>query len=236
MDNRNPINEPAPYVDWRKSGLALLILVAEIAIELLAQAFKINLLAQSIILSAAGLLTMVCMMYLYWDILRPAWTAFRTHLWRRLILLLLLSIGIKIVVAIIMLILALASPLKSSPTTTTNIAPIAMNTKALFFALTPFLLAAPFYEEIFYRHVLYYQWRARRGWGVIMLFISSVLFGLAHWSNVGGHALLTVPFMLLGLSFALIYRRQQNIWYNIITHFMYNASTVLLLAVGLLLV
>lgn len=228
-----PTDEPAPRIDWRKTGLAVLIIAAELAVELVISALKLPALTLVMIFSAAAVLTMAAMMALYWDILHPAWRAFRTHLWRRLLLLFLLSWAIKIVVIILTVILALAVKMKV-PATTTNIAPVVTNTKPLILAIIPALLAAPFYEELFFRHVLYYQWRARRGLGIIMMLVSSVVFGLFHWGNVQGIAILTIPFMLIGLTLAIIYRRQQNIWYNITTHFMYNFSTVLITLLALL--
>ncbi|ERL65306.1 CPBP family intramembrane glutamic endopeptidase [Schleiferilactobacillus shenzhenensis] len=227
-----PTDEPAPRIDWRKTGLAVLIIAAELAVELIITVLKLPALTQVIIFSIAAVLTMIAMMALYWDILQPAWRAFRTHLWRRLLLLLLLSLAIKIVVVIFTLVLVLSTHLKTG--TTANIAPLVTNTKPLIIAIVPALLAAPFYEELFFRHVLYYQWRARRGLGIVMMLVSSVIFGFFHWGNVQGVVILTIPFMLIGLTFAVIYRRQQNIWYNITTHFMYNFSTVLVALLALL--
>jgi membrane protease YdiL (CAAX protease family) len=68
----------------------------------------------------------------------------------------------------------------------------------------------------------------------ILLIVSSFLFWVIHLNNFGGNLLLTVPFMVTGVYFALIYYFTKNIWYSISIHFISNFALSVLPTIYLL--
>ncbi|MDR3151145.1 MAG: CPBP family intramembrane metalloprotease [Candidatus Peribacteria bacterium] len=60
------------------------------------------------------------------------------------------------------------------------------------------------------------------------------MFGIVHLNNFGGSLLLTVPFMVTGVYFALIYYFTKNIWYSISIHFISNFALSALPAIFVL--
>lgn len=91
----------------------------------------------------------------------------------------------------------------------------------LIAAATPIL--APLTEEVVFRHVLFYKFKNKLPLRVIMCLFSAFLFGAIHISNFGGELFLTVPYMVVGLVYNLIYYFSKNIWASITVHFMFNA-------------
>lgn len=93
-------------------------------------------------------------------------------------------------------------------------------------SLSPIM--APLTEEMIFRHALFYKFRTNKTLCAIMLIVSAFLFGAVHLGNFGGNLLLTVPYMVVGLVYNLIYFFTKNIWYTISIHFMFNfAQSVL---------
>ena len=101
----------------------------------------------------------------------------------------------------------------------------------LIAAIPPFLAA--FAEEITFRYLLFGKFN-QGSLKIIMFFVSSILFGLAHLANFNGDLLETVPYMVLGAYFALIYFFYDNIWGSIFTHWMFNSMNILLPALILI--
>ncbi|WP_420832604.1 type II CAAX prenyl endopeptidase Rce1 family protein [Weissella diestrammenae] len=62
---------------------------------------------------------------------------------------------------------------------------------------------------------------------ILMVTISSILFGLIHINNFGGSVVATIPYMFVGLYLSLIYLRTNNIWHNIMTYFIFNTSALM---------
>jgi membrane protease YdiL (CAAX protease family) len=88
-------------------------------------------------------------------------------------------------------------------------------------------IAAPFIEEIVFRHLLVYKFRNHRKAVLIgMVLLSSILFGIMHYVNF--NALLpTVPYMIVGAFFCGVYLFFKNIWFSTIIHFLFNAMNAL---------
>ncbi|WP_368251705.1 lysostaphin resistance A-like protein [Enterococcus sp. 2201sp1_2201st1_B8_2201SCRN_220225] len=93
----------------------------------------------------------------------------------------------------------------------------------LITAIPPFLAA--FAEEITFRYLLFGKIN-QRTLKVIMFFVSSALFGLAHLANFNFDVVQTIPYMILGGYFALIYFFYDNIWGSIFTHWMFNSMNI----------
>jgi membrane protease YdiL (CAAX protease family) len=91
----------------------------------------------------------------------------------------------------------------------------------LIASLSP--LAAPFIEELVFRHLLMYKFRNHTRVVLIgAIIISSILFGVMHYVNF--NALLpTVPYMVIGAVFCGIYLFFKNIWFSTIIHLLFNA-------------
>ncbi|KRM27976.1 hypothetical protein LH991_06980 [Schleiferilactobacillus harbinensis] len=129
-----------------------------------------------------GLLVLV--LRTYGAFLKQAWPAFRYHIGRHLALTFAWMIGLKIINAIVTAIVTAVS----NTTAISVVPPTPELLKTAFWLIlssAPGLLIAPFIEEIFFRHLLYYQWRGRKI-APVMFWLSATVFGLWHWSNVAG--------------------------------------------------
>lgn len=78
-------------------------------------------------------------------------------------------------------------------------------------------------EEIAYRYVGMFRYRKAGIWLIIMLLLSSILFGFSHFYNFNGSFIATVPYMLAGLILGLAYLLTRNIWVPIIGHMLFNS-------------
>ncbi|GCF95244.1 hypothetical protein NRIC_31350 [Enterococcus florum] len=95
---------------------------------------------------------------------------------------------------------------------------------------------APFTEEIVFRHELFYKWKDSKNLRVVMLLVSSILFGLVHYNNYSGTPIMMIPLMVAGLALAGLYYWSKNIWVNIMAHFFYNAVLSLIPSIFLIIV
>jgi membrane protease YdiL (CAAX protease family) len=88
---------------------------------------------------------------------------------------------------------------------------------------------APMAEELFFRGILFRGLLDRRGFGVAAA-VSSVAFGLAHWTGEWRGALvLVLSMMVTGLALARLYDRRKNLITNIAAHATFNIVGVILL-------
>ncbi|MHB8576688.1 MAG: CPBP family intramembrane glutamic endopeptidase [Dehalococcoidia bacterium] len=92
-------------------------------------------------------------------------------------------------------------------------------TVALAAVLT--VVAAPLIEETFFRGFLFNGLRRTLGFSGAAT-VSGVLFALAHTSPG-----LIIPFTVIGVIFAYVYRRTGTIWTNVSAHFLFNLVSVL---------
>jgi membrane protease YdiL (CAAX protease family) len=176
---------------------------------------------------AIRLLLIVLLLGMYRDVLKKQWVLFRKKPWLKLLA---IAAGTALVFAILYAV-RLALPLLGSVPTTTYGGEEQSLSSALMIASSLIPLAAAFQEEIIFRHVLFYKFRESRGkWILVplMFLLSSFLFGAIHFTNFGGSLFLTIPYMVLGAYFALIYFLTKNIWYSIAIHFTFNFVNSLL--------
>ena len=78
------------------------------------------------------------------------------------------------------------------------------------------VIVAPLAEELFFRGLLYRGLSDRFGPGVGMV-VSGVAFALVHF-NVS----VVVPFALIGIVFAWVYRASGSLWTTIVAHAIFN--------------
>ena len=89
------------------------------------------------------------------------------------------------------------------------------------------VIFAPIVEEIVFRLVLMrmFNWKP-----ILNIIFSSLIFGLMH--VIAGGIIHIIPYFLMGLVFAIIYHKNDNIWHATILHVIHNGLTVLLVVVG----
>lgn len=91
-----------------------------------------------------------------------------------------------------------------------------------------------FIEEVIFRKLMIARLAKSPGAKILGLILSSFLFGLIHYYNLGS-VYNTIPYMLVGLYFGLIYMLTGNIFYSLSIHFL-NNFMLALLPLGLILV
>ncbi|MGX4685497.1 CPBP family intramembrane glutamic endopeptidase [Vagococcus sp. JNUCC 83] len=88
-------------------------------------------------------------------------------------------------------------------------------------------LVVAFVEEVTYRYEGMYVYKYNKLLLVIMLILSSLLFGFSHYYNFGGSFLASIPYAFAGLVFGLMYLWTKNIWVPIMAHLLFNSTAVL---------
>lgn len=88
----------------------------------------------------------------------------------------------------------------------------------IIITIITFVLLAPFVEEIIYRYILQ-NWASKYGDNFSIL-LSSFIFSLVH--NIGGNILATIQYFVLGLCFAIVYKRTKNIAMPLAIHMINN--------------
>lgn len=78
-----------------------------------------------------------------------------------------------------------------------------------------------FMEEIIFRYLFIGSCSKVYGREIIFLTLSSILFGLIHYFNLGS-IYNTIPYMLVGLFFGIIYVLTDNIFYSLSIHLLNN--------------
>ncbi|WP_246147548.1 CPBP family intramembrane glutamic endopeptidase [Secundilactobacillus folii] len=204
-------------IDLVKSVVAILLLPIEMGLIAILIHSGQTKWTQSLIYVGLGLIVFLMTMYLYRDVLRRDWPAYRKHWLRNTLLNLCGVLVLFSVIALVRLVMAnvlhIAAMTKPSALLSVQAAgAVAFNSIVV--------LLSPFTEEIVFRHVLFYQFKGRHAaLTLAMLLISSVAFGLMHWNNFHGQVIQMVPYMFAGGVLALIYYYTNNIWQNIMTHF-----------------
>lgn len=90
----------------------------------------------------------------------------------------------------------------------------------------PAIVIAPMVEEMIYRKILFGNFAKRRIVYVIMFFVSSCVFAIAHYA--GGSIVTLFPYFLMGLVLAFAYDRTNNIFGSISVHMLNNLVASLL--------
>ncbi|WP_331487257.1 CPBP family intramembrane glutamic endopeptidase [Macrococcoides caseolyticum] len=78
-------------------------------------------------------------------------------------------------------------------------------------------LAAPIIEEFIFRYLLFRK-DAEYPINIVTAIISSFVFGLVH----GKDMILTIPLIINGLIYCLVYHKSNSIFVSIITHSIFN--------------
>lgn len=104
-----------------------------------------------------------------------------------------------------------------------NISDLSIGQKFQLF-ITSFLtsIMAPFTEEIIFRYELFYRFKnGKKSIFILMAFVSSLLFGLAHF--ISGDSLIGVcSLILVALVMTLFYKLSNSIWVSLMGHFIWN--------------
>jgi|GEM_PF-5191756 len=111
-----------------------------------------------------------------------------------------------------------------------------VDSASLLFQVVGACMLAPIAEELYFRFFLYRTLREHSR--VLAVIISSTLFALWHTAAaifIAGDAtqlLSTLPYLPLGIAFALTYEKTQNIKYPILLHIASNSISTLMLFMG----
>ncbi|MDP9697481.1 type II CAAX endopeptidase family protein [Paenibacillus cucumis (ex Kampfer et al. 2016)] len=156
------------------------------------------------------------MIWLYKDFLSSQWKHYKQNkLWIKLFFNALLVLGA-------FGILSLTRSLMDKPLSVNDTYSLsnAMVSMMLIGSIQPFI--APFAEELTFRYLLFGKFNSTL-LKLLMFFVSSILFGLIHINNFNGDWIQTIPYMIIGAYFAVIYLVYKNIWSNIIVHWIFNS-------------
>jgi membrane protease YdiL (CAAX protease family) len=120
---------------------------------------------------------------------------------------------------------ALGLKLKNNEFQTLLFQKLHQNTALLAWSLYSVSLLTGIFEEWYFRGILLKNYIGL-GQGQTGLFITSILFGLAHYSPESS---IIIPFLMvmIGYIFGYIYKLTGNIWINISAHVFYNGFGLL---------
>lgn len=212
-------------VNWtRRDTIALLVIPAEFLISsLLLKIIPTDSYVAALIPLALNVAAFFFLLHLYKDFFTTEWQRFRSeHFARRLLL---CFLGTLVVYA---LLLGTRSVINQSQAASvlaeaTGGVPYPL---VLIASLGP--LFAPLTEELIFRHLLFYKFRDNTLLLVVMCLVSAFLFGAIHYNNFGGNLALTIPYMIVALSYNLIYYFSKNIFFTMTIHFFFNTIQSLL--------
>lgn len=211
--------------EWStRDTLTLLVIPLELGLGyMLAAVFAgVNAATLSAVPFCLKVLSLFLIVFLNHDLLMENWKRFTERLWLKLIFCVAGAASMYLVLSGIRSLAGMAQSAEAMKAITGGL-PYGV---FLLLSFTPVL--APVTEEVVFRHVLFYKFRARISWRSIMCLVSSFLFGAVHLGNFGGNLWLTVPYMVIGLLYNLIYYFSKNIWTSITIHLFFNfAQSVL---------
>lgn len=206
-------------LQWQiKDTIALLLIPFEFACIWL---FGLTPLAENTAYTAGltvllRVLTTLCAVILFRDVLRADFSLFKRRIWIKLPICFLLALAIPYVLQGIRSIL-------NGPQSFAILEAVAGELPVWLFLLTMTLpLFSAFLEEIVFRHVLFMKFANRGVLSVAMCLLSAFLFGAVHLVNMDGNLMATIPYMVIALLYNLIYLFTKNIWYTLSIHFVFN--------------
>jgi len=100
-------------------------------------------------------------------------------------------------------------------------------------AVVVVVVLAPVTEELYFRGILFRSVRDRRGpW--LGILVSSLLFGLVHYTPTDGPGVIVLPLVMVftGAALALMYERSANLVVPVAAHMTFNAIGVTLILAG----
>ena len=193
--------------------LMLLLPACLSALFPLSPAFLIN---GDVVLRAVLFLALIV---LYQDMLAHHWQHFKAGGWRSWALVFSGAIGLQLCISIVKTYLP-ATAVLGAAEPDIDLPSLGL---MLLLGFGPVLTAL--IEDIVFRYTLLHKlFTPHRLWRVAVLLGNSVLFGLLHYHNVGGHLLATISFMAAGLYLNLIYVWTRNLWHVLLIHVLNNAA------------
>lgn len=209
-------------INKSRTILALLIPIIELALGTLVVPLIASTKGEKIIITVAiAVIGFIAALLLFGNVLKKDWPSFRRHIWRNLALAILGVVAAHLLLIFVRYLIGIIGGSGMNAVASNNeMLSIQSASLDLLGSLTA--LMAPFTEEIVFRHALFYQWKGRGILTGIMLIVSSIAFGLVHWNNFDGQIIRMIPYMCVGLFFALIYYFSKNIWQSIMTHFFFD--------------
>lgn len=171
--------------------------------------------------------------FLFKDFLKEQWQQYKADKFGRKILVsILLVIGAHLLLALSRFFLGndISGNLSMNDQDTSGMTSIFL----LIIATIPPVIA-PFAEELTFRYLLFGRFQ-KKTVKILMFFVSAILFGLIHLNNFNGNWVQTIPYMIMGAYFSLIYYFSKNIWGSIFVHWIFNTvnSVGSLLLLGIL--
>ncbi|MFC6255081.1 CPBP family intramembrane glutamic endopeptidase [Secundilactobacillus hailunensis] len=211
--------QPVPMI---KTAVAIAIPLAELGLGATVVAVTTNQWLRVVLVDLIFFAGLCTALYLYRDVLVSHWQRYKHHLGTGLL------VGIGGVIAAYVLLTVIRQGLNLIGVASAGSASVmSIQTAGMALVASLTTLMAPFTEEIVFRHALFYQWRGRGAVTWLMLIISSVAFGLAHWNNFHGQLVQMIPYMCVGALFGLIYYFSRNIWQAVLTHFLFDMIQVI---------
>ncbi|MBQ7031471.1 MAG: CPBP family intramembrane metalloprotease [Bacilli bacterium] len=96
------------------------------------------------------------------------------------------------------------------------------------YSIINMVIIAPIFEELLTK--VYFKKAFKNKYVYILL--SGLLFGSLHLLTPGSKLVHSIPYVLLGSSFSLMYYDSDNIWTNIFYHGFHNALAIIIVVVG----
>lgn len=167
------------------------------------------------------------MIFLFKNFLKQEWDLYKKNkFWLKLVFNILLVGG-----AFALLTLTRATSISNLSANDVNQSNTSSLGLMLLASIQPFI--APFVEELTFRYLLFGK-ISNKFLKVVMFFLSSILFGLIHINNFNGNWMLTIPYMVIGAYFSIIYLVYKNIWGSIIVHWIFNSINSVIPAIFLI--
>lgn len=162
-------------------------------------------------------------------LLREDWWKFKKNIWKNLLL------GVLWVIFMFLILKIVRIPINALSTWLEKEQDIFSLPLIISIPLIVFPLVAAFIEEIVFRHHLFFIFK-NKYIKILMLFVSSILFGFIHYNNFNWDILQLVPYMFIGFFLALAYQYSKNIWTNISFHLLFNSINVFLGLIWLIII
>ncbi|MBC1487573.1 CPBP family intramembrane metalloprotease [Listeria sp. FSL L7-1485] len=170
------------------------------------------------------LLCFLISIYLFKDVLKKDRKDLKTKWWKMLL--------IGVIGTIILQMILIFGSLAVGETTNFNAETATLMQLIFILICSMYGLLTAVTEELYFRY-LFFSISNKKSAKVVLLFISSLLFGFAHYWSTNSFEQL-IPYFFAGLFLGCIYLVTKNIWYTIIIHLINNFYAIVLPAIMLL--
>jgi len=207
-------------MNWKKQDfIALSLIPLQLLISWLFSMAEVPQIANAILAVAMISVAVFICIKIYGDVLKKDWENYRKKIGFKILFSILGAIGIVLILQAVRFILAPIMPDTSAVDESEAISNTLFVT--LLISLIPLLNA--FQEEVVFRHVIFYKFKDSKKYIAVFFFLlSAFLFGVVHLNNFNGNFIATIPYMVIGAFFNLIYLFTKNIWYAIGVHLVFN--------------